>query len=257
LSVAGHTVVLALLILFFTETRPSPKPAIPGGIEVVFSRSLQQARAMPAREAPAQPASPSAAALLPKVDPVVEPERTVEATEPLPTPPVATEAEIPLPPRKPAFSELPKRVVRRPERPRAPVSLPTPATAKFAETRSAGVAGAQYSAAQPTAAVAMPAPVPGPDVTASYQAMISAWLESHKRYPESARERGEEGSAALRFRIDRSGRVLDYTYRSTGYADLDAGLDAMLRGAQLPPFPPGMTASRIEVSLTMRFDLTR
>jgi periplasmic protein TonB len=85
--------------------------------------------------------------------------------------------------------------------------------------------------------------------------MISAWLESHKRYPASARERGEEGSTALRFRIDR--RVVDYSYASTGYADLDAGLDEMLRGAQLPPFPPGMTASRIEVTLTMRFNLTR
>ena len=31
---------------------------------------------------------------------------------------------------------------------------------------------------------------------------------------ESARQRGEEGSAALRFRIDRSGRVLDYKYAS-------------------------------------------
>jgi hypothetical protein len=30
-----------------------------------------------------------------------------------------------------------------------------------------------------------------------------------------------------------------------------------LRGAQLPPFPPGMAASRIEVSLMMRFNLTR
>jgi protein TonB len=87
--------------------------------------------------------------------------------------------------------------------------------------------------------------------------MISAWLESHKRYPVSARERGEEGSAALRFRIDRSGRVLDYSYASTGYADLDAGLDEMMRGAQLPPFPPGMTTSRIEVSLTIRFNLAR
>ena len=87
--------------------------------------------------------------------------------------------------------------------------------------------------------------------------MISAWLESHKRYPETARQQGEEGSAALRFRIDRSGRVLDYNYSSTGYADLDAGLDEMMRGAQLPPFPPVMTASGIEVSLTMRFSLTR
>jgi len=87
--------------------------------------------------------------------------------------------------------------------------------------------------------------------------MISAWLESHKRYPESARERGEEGSAALRFRIDRSGHVLDYRYASTGHADLDAGLDALMRGAQLPPFPPGMTAERVEISVTMQFNLTR
>jgi protein TonB len=121
----------------------------------------------------------------------------------------------------------------------------------------AGITGAQNPAAMAAASVAAPAPVPRPDATANYQAMISAWLESHKRYPESARERGEEGSAALRFRIDRSGRVLDYSYRTTGYADLDAGLDEMLRGAQLPPFPPGMMAARIEVSLTMRFNLTR
>ena len=85
--------------------------------------------------------------------------------------------------------------------------------------------------AQPAAAVAAPAPVPAPNVIASYRAMISAWLESHKRYPEIARQRGEEGSAALRFRIDRSGRVLDYNYSSTGYADLDAGLDGARRAA--------------------------
>jgi protein TonB len=257
LSIAGHALALALLILFAAEIRPYPNPATPGGIEVVFSQSLQQAWAAPAPEAPAQPASPRVAALPPKVAAVIEPERTVEVAEPLPTPPVAAEAEIPLPPRKPAVREPPKRAVRQLERPRPPVSEPIPAPAKFAETGSAGVASTQYSAAQPAAAVAAPAPVPGPDITASYRAMISAWLESHKRYPESARERGEEGSAALRFRIDRSGRVVDYSYTSTGYADLDAGLDEMLRGAQLPPFPPSITASRIEVSLTMRFNLAR
>ena len=144
-----------------------------------------------------------------------------------------------------------------PQAPQAPVPEPTPVPAKFAEMRPTGIVGAQYSTAQPAAAVAAPAPVPGPDVIASYRAMVSAWLESHKRYPETARQQGEEGSAALRFRIDQSGRVLDYNYSTTGYADLDAGLDEMMRGAQLPPFPLGMTASRIEVSLTMRFNLTR
>ncbi|MGA7262383.1 MAG: energy transducer TonB, partial [Stellaceae bacterium] len=198
---------------------------------------------------------------------VTEREPPVEAAEPAPAPapevpltPPDQRAVIPVTPppqRKPVVREQPKHVMRRPERPRAPVAEPTPAPPRFAELPPSGIASVQYPTAQPAAAAVGPSRVPEPDAAASYRAMISAWLESHKRYPESARERGEEGSAALRFRIDRSGRVLDYSYRSTGYADLDAGLDEMLRGAQLPPFPPSMTASRIEVSLTMQFNLTR
>ena len=245
LSIAGHAVVLALLILFAVATRPSPQPAMPGGFEVVLGQ-LPEAKTRPAAQA-----LPSQAAVT----------RTVEATEPAPTPepevpilPPDQTAAVPVPPprRKPVVREPPKHVVHRPERPLAPVAEPTPAPARFAELPPAGSAGAQ-----PAAAAVGPSHIPEPDAAASYRAMISAWLESHKRYPESARQRGEEGSAPLRFRIDRSGRVLDYRYASTGYADLDAGLDEMMRGAQLPPFPPGMTASRIEVSLTMQFNLTR
>jgi protein TonB len=245
LSIAGHAVALALLILFATATRPSPETAVPGGIEVVLGQPLPETKPLPAAQA-----LPSQAAA------ATQPERPVEAAEPAP----AHAPEVPVPPpplRKPVIREPPKHVTHRPERSRAPVSEPTPRPSKFAQMSPADVAGAQNSTAVAAASVAAPATVPRPDVAASYQAMISAWLESHKRYPESARERGEEGNAALRFRIDRSGRVLDYSYRSTGYADLDAGLDEMMRGAQLPPFPPSMTASHIEVSLTMQFNLTR
>jgi outer membrane biosynthesis protein TonB len=52
--------------------------------------------------------------------------------------------------------------------------------------------------------------------------------------------------------------VLDHTLlTSTGYPDLDAGIDQMMRGTKLPPFPAGMTASQIEVSVKIRFNLTR
>jgi outer membrane biosynthesis protein TonB len=52
--------------------------------------------------------------------------------------------------------------------------------------------------------------------------------------------------------------VLDYTLlKSTGYADLDAGIDQMMRGAQLPPFPAGMTMSQVEISVKIRFSLAR
>jgi TonB family protein len=85
---------------------------------------------------------------------------------------------------------------------------------------------------------------------------LSAWLESHKRYPDSARQRGEEGRAVLRFAIDRGGRVLDFAVaQSTGHPDLDASLEEMMRGAVLPPFPAGMTQPRIDVSVTIRFSL--
>src|SRR6516164_2934600 len=88
-----------------------------------------------------------------------------------------------------------------------------------------------------TAATPIPAPVPSPDASAGYRALLSAWLESHKRYPESARERGEEGHAVLRFQVDRSGRVLDYTLTSSsGYADLDQAVEEMMRGPPCRPF---------------------
>jgi protein TonB len=88
--------------------------------------------------------------------------------------------------------------------------------------------------------------------------LLSAWLESHKHYPDSARQRGEEGRAVLHFEVDRSGRVLDFAVvKSSGYPDLDAAIEDMMRSATLPPFPAGMTQSRIPVSVTIRFSLTR
>jgi protein TonB len=123
---------------------------------------------------------------------VRQPEPTVEATEPAPAPvpefpvlPDQTAAvTAPSPPRrKPVVKEPPKHVTHRTERPREPASEPTPASPRFAELLPAGIAGAQYPTAQPAAAAVGPAPVPRPDAAASYQAVISAWLESHKRYP--------------------------------------------------------------------------
>jgi protein TonB len=110
-----------------------------------------------------------------------------------------------------------------------------------------------------TAAIPRPAPPPpGPIVSANYRATLSAWLESHKRYPESARARSEEGRAVLRFRVHRSGQLLGYAViQSTGYPDLDAAIDQMMRGASLPPFPADMSASDVEVSVTIRFALAR
>ena len=98
----------------------------------------------------------------------------------------------------------------------------------------------------------------GPIVSAGYRAALSGWLESHKRYPDSARARGEEGRAVVRFRVARSGRLLSYSLvQGTGYPDLDAAIDQMMRGASLPAFTPDMPAPEVEVSVTIRFALAR
>jgi protein TonB len=258
LSTAGHAIVLALLVLLVVEPSP-PEPAVKGGIEVVLGQSLSQPQAVLAPEAASQPANASTIAALPPQE-TAELEPAVTMTEPSSTPvteilpPDQTEP-VP-PPHKPLTGQPPKPVAHRP--PRAIVSAPTPAPSRLAEAPPTATLGSQYPAGQSAAGAAMPASVPGPDLSANYSAMISAWLEAHKRYPDSARERGEEGGVKLRFRVDRFGRVLDYRLlESTGYADLDAGIDQMMRGAQLPPFPAGMTQSQIEVSVKLRFKLTR
>jgi periplasmic protein TonB len=104
-----------------------------------------------------------------------------------------------------------------------------PAPTELAQAPPAAVGASQDPALQSAAVPTMPAP----DFTANYRGMISAWFETHKHHPDAARQRGEEGSVGLRFRVDRFGRVLDYALlASTGYSDLDAGTDQMIaRGA--------------------------
>jgi protein TonB len=132
--------------------------------------------------------------------------------------------------------------------------LPLPLPANPAPPRPQTVAPNQ---APQMASIPNPAPAP-PTISPDYRTLLSGWLESHKRYPEDARQRGEEGRAVLRFRVDRYGRVLDYAVvSSTGFADLDRSVEAMMRGATMPPFPPSMTMPEIEVSVTIRFGLSR
>ena len=112
--------------------------------------------------------------------------------------------------------------------------------------------------AAPPQVASLPPPGQAPVVSADYRAALSRWLEGHKRYPDEARQRGEQGSAVLRFRVDRNGRVLDYAVvSSTGYRDLDAAIESMMRGATLPPFPASMTSPEIEVSVELRFGIKK
>jgi len=249
LSMAGHAVCLALLILLLAEAPPPPEPIAKGGIEVVFQPALPKPEATPLLEPPPQPETPPPPAETPT--PVLEaPAAAVDPVPPLPeAPTVVTEPAPPPPLPKPAVKRPPKPVPRHLE-----TAQSSPVPAPPAQTPPPAVAPPQTA----SAATPVPAPVPSPEVSAGYRALLSAWLESHKRYPDTARQRGEEGRAVLRFEVDRSGRVIDYAVaKSSGYPDLDASIEEMMRSAILPPFPAGMTQPRIEVSVTIRFSLAR
>jgi periplasmic protein TonB len=248
LSVAGHAVCLALLILLLpTKMPPVPEPLATGGIEVVFAPLPKPEEPQP----PIQPEIPPPRVETPPPAPesVPPPEEPIPAIEP---PPPAPETPVPVvqppPPPKPAVKPPPKPVHHHLEQ-----AVPNPTPAPSQPTQA--VVAAPQTAYAPTP---VPAPVPSTEVSPGYRALLSAWLESHKRYPDSARQRGEEGRLVLRFAVDRSGRVLDFAVaQGSGYPDLDSSIQEMMRGALLPPFPADMTQPRIDVSVTIRFSLAR
>ena len=266
LSVAGHAVCLGLLVLFLSaEPPPLPQPIAKGGIEVVFEPPPPK----PEAAAPAETTPPPPE---PEPEPVPPPpEPPVVAAEPPPPvpPPVVDEPPPPAPEAPVAASEPPpppppvpiKPVVKKPPKP-VPrhQEMPQPSQAYLPSPPPQLPAAPAPSAPPQTAMAAtpVPAPVPSPEASAGYRALLSAWLESHKRYPDAARQRGEEGRAVLRFSVDRSGRVLDYAVTSSsGYPDLDQSVEEMMRGATLPPFPAGMPQREMQVSVTIRFSLRR
>jgi periplasmic protein TonB len=260
LSVAGHAVCLALLLVFLSgEMPPLPQPIARGGIEVVFEPAPPKPEAVPLPEPPVQQDTPPPPAETPSLpEPPAEmvpptPKAPAVVTEPAPGAPVAVSE--PPPRQKPAIKKPPKPVPRHRELPQPSEAYP-PRTTQIpaAQPPSAPAAPPQTA----SAATPVPAPVPSPEASAGYRALLSAWLESHKRYPDAARQRGEEGRAVLRFEVDRSGHVVNYAViTGSGYPDLDQSIEEMMRGATLPPFPVGMPQPRMEVSVTIRFSLRR
>jgi protein TonB len=138
------------------------------------------------------------------------------------------------------------------ERQTTPPSLAPPAYP--APSQLASLPPSAASSPAPTSA----APAAPAAISAEYRQALSFWLERNKIYPDAARQRGDEGTALLRFQVRRDGYVFAYQLtRSTGHAALDTAIDQMMRGARLPPFPAGMTQAEIAVSVPIRFTLSR
>ncbi len=244
LSLAAHAILLALLLLIPAPAPPTEPPLSAGGIEIAFAPSLPEPATPPAPppvKAATSPPPPPVAA--PPPPPPPAPEAPATVSEPPPPPP----------PPKPSVPPLPERMPRRVER-----RQPNPVYAPPAPPITPAPAALPRTAFAPPAPVHAPALAPSTAIGPGYRALLSEWLETHKRYPESARQQDEEGRAILRFVVERSGRVAQFAVvKSTGYPDLDAALEDMMRGATLPPFPPDMDEPSIEVSVAIRFSLGR
>jgi protein TonB len=94
-------------------------------------------------------------------------------------------------------------------------------------------------------------------MSADWQQALSTWLAAHKTYPDEARRQGAEGTVALRFTIDRSGRVLQVELvHGAGSSVLDAAAESMLRGATLPPLPATMPQDKVTVTVRIHYRIT-
>lgn len=91
----------------------------------------------------------------------------------------------------------------------------------------------------------------------TWQGLLARHLERHKRYPRDARIRHEEGTVAVRFRMTRNGDVQDCALvRSSGHGSLDrAACELVLRAQPLPPPPPAIPGTTLEMTVPVEYSL--
>lgn len=89
--------------------------------------------------------------------------------------------------------------------------------------------------------------------TQVYLGELLHWLERHKRYPRKAKRTGIEGTAQLRFSMQRNGRVVQpQIQQSSGSAVLDkAALRLLQEASPLPPAPESLQAGRDTLTLVI------
>ncbi|HEX3862464.1 MAG TPA: TonB family protein [Stellaceae bacterium] len=167
-----------------------------------------------------------------------------ETPPPLPPPPKAVILPKPPPPRPPKPPK-PRPVIERPP-------LPVPAAPATPRPVTAPPVAAPLAPPQASAAAIAGA-------RANWQARLVGWLASHKRYPRVAQEQHQEGTPAIQFTMDRSGRVLSsHLASSSGNSLLDEETVALLQRAQpLPAPPPEVPGQSFTFTIPIRFYIPR
>ncbi|HVF34625.1 MAG TPA: energy transducer TonB [Candidatus Saccharimonadia bacterium] len=93
---------------------------------------------------------------------------------------------------------------------------------------------------------------------ATLELAVHDWLRRHQRYPRAARRAGIEGTAHVRFVIDRGGALRETELvASSGHAVLDrAALELLQRAAPYPALPRRVTSGEVELTLPVEYRLS-
>lgn len=175
------------------------------------------------------------------VQPMVEPPALAVFDVSPPAAPPEPVQEVPEGPRQVEQKEQkPQERVERPEPPQ--IVIPQPSTPTIVIPPPVEPLRTADPVPETTAPKSLPAPPANraaSNAEATWEAMVMAQLEQHRRYPASARARREQGVAHITFTLNRQGLVLSSSIlQSSGSATLDrAALDTLHRAQPLPPIP--------------------
>lgn len=201
---------------------PLPSSPPPAAIAIDLAPEPSQIQALPLAKAPGPPP-------LAEPEPPVKPPEIIAPPSPAQLPPVA----------------VPKKIKPEPVRHKRPVSPPvvkavsSPVPAQSAADTAPPASDAPPSTISASAAKGTPSQRNASQTPASWQGAVLARLEHVKRYPDEAQSEHQEGTAMLRFSMDRTGHVLSaILVHKTGYTLLDGETLALIRRAEPLPAPP-------------------
>jgi protein TonB len=189
--------------------------------------------------------------MLPTIGEAPVPVTLVNLTPPAAPPPPAVVEDLTPPPITTTAREVQDTTPVKKPHPKPQLKKPVPQPQVTDVTPSPAPPSNQPPAEMPVQQPQAASPSP------TYLSLVYSQLERNKVYPHVARIRKEQGTALLRFVVDRNGRVLTHRIdRSSGHGDLDHEVEEMLNRAQpLPVMPPDMTQAQIEIVVPVQFYL--
>jgi periplasmic protein TonB len=227
---------------------------------------------------PAPAAPPASQVTAPPEPTPPQPEPEIDLTQLLPpipelplTPPDIPTPEVVLPKPEPVKNKVeepkPEKPKEKPKKEKVekpkPKPKPDPEPEVVEKPTQQAVQQQAAKAAAPVQPAAAPAAPSAADVArvanakATWEGLLQAHLQKFQKYPRSAQRRNVEGTAWIRFRMDREGKVLSYSIdRTSEHEVLDEAALSMLERAQpLPALPDDVPGSSIEITVPTNFNI--